>query len=219
MELTRRVAELYDEIQGGIYKRYAMWVQDAVAWYEINFEMMGDTLEIGTAWGGSAIMARKAKEDAFRKNTIYTIDPLGGFYGKGKEDKLAGGDFPTVNNVECNFNRFNVSGIQLVLASTPPLPEELDGLMFGAVLIDGNHHDTGPLDDWNIVKDRVIIGGVVMFHDIHYPPVVDAVKEAENTPGWTMVRKYKVRGHGMGSQMRVKGNELYGSHAILRKDG
>ena len=120
MELTRRVIDLYDDIQTRIVGRFAMWPQDAQAWYDINFESMGATLEIGTAWGGSAILARKAKEDAFRDNSIYTIDPLGGFYGKGKPDKMSG-SFPTVEIVERNFERMDIRLVKYARAMFDPI--------------------------------------------------------------------------------------------------
>ena len=86
-----------------------------------------------------------------------------------------------------------------------------------SVLIDGNHKGSGPTDDWNIVKDRVLPGGRVMFHDIHYEDVKRAVLLADEEPGWGPVTRYLVRGHGMPSQMQVAGNETFGSYAIIQK--
>jgi hypothetical protein len=216
MELTSRIIKLFDMIQKNISGRFAMWPQDAAAWYDLNYQSSGNTLEIGTAWGGSAVLARYAKDDAGKQDTIYTIDPLGGFYGRGKPDIMAG-SFPTVEVVERNFTYFNASNIQLVLAMTPPIPKELNGLMFSCVLIDGNHNDNGPLDDWNCVKNRVNPGGFVMCHDIHKDAVAKMITKAEKEPGWKLVTRYMVKGRGMPSQSQVKGNENFGSHAIFQR--
>jgi len=214
--IPNNVKELYNTIQKTITGRYAMWPQDALAWYNINYEAPGLTLEIGTAFGGSAIVARKAKDAAGNHNTIYCIDPLYGYYGARKPDIFAGFP-PNPSMVEKNFDMMGVKNIHLILASTPPLPQELGWLRFGAVLIDGNHKGRGPLDDWLIVKDVVNPGGFVMFHDVHYDDVQKAVDVADKEKGWKLITRYMVKGNGVASQKHVDGNAHYGSHAILQK--
>jgi hypothetical protein len=216
LPIPKNVKDLYNTIQKTIAGRYAMWPQDALAWYNINYEAAGLTLEIGTAFGGSAIVARKAKEAAGNVNAIYCIDPLDGYYGPNRPDLLAG-FAPTPAVVAKNFDIMGVKNIHLILRETPPLPEELGWLRFGAVLIDGNHKGRGPMDDWNIVKNVVNPGGYLMFHDVHYEDVQKALDEANNTVGWKLITRYLKKGTGMPSQMKVEGNEVYGSHAIFRK--
>ncbi len=106
---------LYNDIYRGIEGRFAMWYKDAEAVYNIA-SIPGNYLEIGTAHGGSAIMASKAKKEG----KIYCVDPLESSY----------------SHVLKNFEKFGVDGVTLIRKMTPPLPEELDGLEFSAVLID-----------------------------------------------------------------------------------
>jgi hypothetical protein len=214
--IPTNIKNLYNKIQKTITGRYAMWPQDALAWYQINYKSSGPTLEIGTAFGGSAIVARKAKDDAGKFDTIYCIDPLDGYYGPRRPDVMAGVT-PTPSMVEKNFEMMEVKNIQLILHQTPPLPKELGWIRFGAVLIDGNHKGSGPTDDWNIVKDIVNPGGFVFFHDVHYEDVQRAVKIADSSHGWKLIARYMKKGTGMPSQMQVEGNEAFGSHAILQK--
>ena len=189
-----------------------MWVQDAVAWYTIN-RVPGNTLEIGTAFGGSAIIASKAKQDSGVDGLIYCVDPQDGTYGK----DMVTPERATIEITTGNFDKFGVENVVIFQHRTPPLPSGLFGMMFTSVLIDGNHKGSGPTDDWNIVKDSVLPGGIVMFHDVHYDDVQRAVYLADKEPGWWPVTHYLVRGHGMPSQMQVAGNEKYGSYATIQK--
>ena len=107
--------DIYRGLEGG---RFAMWYKDAEAVYNIA-SIPGNYLEIGTAHGGSAIMASKAKKEG----NIYCVDPLESSY----------------SYVLKNFEKFGVEGVTLIRKMNPPLPEELDGLEFSAVLIDANH--------------------------------------------------------------------------------
>ncbi len=115
MELTPRITELYNSIQKGIKGRYAMWVQDAVAWYTLN-KVEGDTLEIGTAFGGSAIIASKAKQDAGVNGLIYCVDPQDGTYGNDMQTQ----ERATIEITTGNFDKFGVENIVIFQHRTPP---------------------------------------------------------------------------------------------------
>ena len=163
--------DIYTNLQGG---RFAMWYKDADAVYQIA-SIPGNYLEIGTAHGGSAVMAGKAK----KSGGIYCVDPLN-----------------ERHHVIGNFHKFGIEGVTLIRKMTPPLPEELDGIEFSAVLIDADHTGLFPRNDWLSVKDKVTPGGYVMFHDIHRKACYSALQLAAETPGWTKVAEYSHIGHG-----------------------
>lgn len=183
---------LYNDVYNGLYngQRFAMWYKDAEAVYNVA-SIPGNYLEIGTAYGGSAIMAYKAKKDG----AIYCVDPLENSFGFVKK----------------NFEKFGVKA-NVIRKMTPPIPEELDDVLFSAVLIDGDHTVPFPTNDWLGVKDKVVPGGYVMFHDIHRKACHMAYEEACKTPGWKSVALYCNIGHGFST------DKTMGTHGIVQKE-
>jgi len=180
--------DIYNGLEGG---RFAMWYKDAEAVYKIA-SIPGNYLEIGTAHGGSAIMATKAK----REGSIYCVDPLESSFSMVKK----------------SFAKFDAPLPNFIRKMTPPIPAELDGLEFSAVLIDADHTGLFPTNDWLGVKDKVIPGGYVMFHDIHRKACYAALKMASETPGWKIVAEYSHIGHGFSTDRTM------GTYGVVQKD-
>lgn len=220
IELTPRVCELYDEIQKTITGRFPMWPQDAAALYEYS-KGAEKYLEIGTAFGGSAILAAYAQIDnGSNLPAVYCIDPLDGFYGKGRPDILALGLVPSPDMVRDNFTKMRlIDGLApaLILKKTPPVPAELAGEKFDFILIDGNHTGTGPIDDWKCIQEYVAPNGFVMFHDLHKEAVNYAWGMANKDKRYKVIREYRNNGHGAITQLKIEGNEAFGSHGIVQR--
>lgn len=218
MLLTDRIISLYDTIQKTITGRYAMWPMDAAAWYYINSISIGDTLEIGSAFGGSAAMAAMAKMDAGIKLNyiIYCVDPLDGYYGNRID--LTCGVALTYDIFTMNLEKLGVlDKIRIFKYKTPPLPPEISKSVFSCILIDGNHNNNGPLYDWECVKDRVSPGGFVMFHDVHKKGVIAAWDKAQKEPEWKIYDYLRNPGPGTLWVKKVEGSEEYGSYGILQR--
>ena len=79
-------------------------------------------------------MASKAKKEG----RIYCVDPL----------------LSSFHLVKGNFKKFEVDAdnITIIRKMTPPVPEELDGLEFSAVLIDADHTHDFPLNEWRGIE-------------------------------------------------------------------
>ena len=147
----------------------------------------GDHLEIGTAYGGTAIAAIKAMEYCKRDGKVVCIDPF----------KELSRD-TSYHLVEKEFwNNIEVLGVQdrisLIRKASHPFPT-IDGRMFGSALIDGDHSYESVKNDWLNIKD--LVNGYIMFHDFHKPNVKKAVYEwvipdknwiIANVCGWSLV--------------------------------
>lgn len=212
-----RVFEIYNQIASKISGRYAMWPMDAVGWYWCNQQFDKPTLEIGTAFGGSAIVAAFAKRDAGFTSKVYAVDPLNGYYGKGKVDNISSG-MPSLELVKNNLARLGVEDmIELVPAFSPNIPNNLKEMKFGTVLIDGSHETADVLNDWKLAKSITEPGAVIFFHDIHKGSVLKAYQEIVNDYFSKVVWEHKCKGDAFLWLKSVKGNEDFGSFGIIQK--
>lgn len=143
----------------------------------------GDHLEIGTLFGGTAILAAKIKREKGDGGKVVVIDPLDGYYDKGKDPitKLA----PDVRIFEENMSLFGVvDKVELHAVVSNPLPVEGP---FVTALIDGDHSYEGCLADWLNVKE--ITSRYVIFDNVdkNYQGVVKVFSQACSSEGWRPV--------------------------------
>jgi len=108
----------------------------------------GDYAEIGSAWGGSAVMAGMAMEAVGRPGIIVCVDPFG------KETELEG-----INQRLQQFWKMMIHyGIQQRVFAfkqhNPPFPLAAYYHTYSVSLIDGNHYGDSPTDDFNVFAKR-----------------------------------------------------------------
>ena len=151
---------------------------------------IGDHVEIGTLWGGSAIIAALAKRDADRSEMVITIDSMDTkFWLEGDPMGLG---IPTLDKVIDNFNFFNVMNeIVLMAAKSFPWPLPLSN-RFGTAFIDGDHHTDSVRQDF---YSAGAIAPILLFHDydpqhkIHKTGVVETLDQlvAQHQDEWERV--------------------------------
>lgn len=127
----------------------------------------GDHLEIGSLFGGTAILATKAKKLYGLRGIVYCIDDL----------EMVG-----ENLILSNAEKF---GVELVLHAGKSSPFPYPDRRFRTTLIDAGHDYGNVIADWHNARDHT--DKYVIFHD--YDPahrgVVEAAKEAMQE--WTPV--------------------------------
>lgn len=148
----------------------------------------GDYIEIGTLWGGTALIAGLAKEDSGTLGDVYTIDRMrGGWWDT--QDPIVKRP-PTPRDVLANLARYKVAYRTHVIMSEShpwPLPASIEPTV---IFIDGDHSREGCLQDWHNAKTRARY--FVLFHDYassKHPGVQSAVDAGVITdPDWQHVK-------------------------------
>lgn len=149
----------------------------------------GDHLEIGSFYGASAIVAVLAKRKAGQAGNVYCVDPFG--YDRQEDVAIINmkmtpsqGD-DIVNQFHANLKLFGVRDrVTLVQKPSHPWPDEIKGMRFDSVLIDGWHYDETPLQDAQnavLVADKYIILDDVI---VRYPSIVEAYEFILGTGEW-----------------------------------
>ncbi len=152
-------------------------LQDLVTLFE------GDYIEIGTAYGSSAILAALANPSA----VVHCIDPMDGMYGNKRVD-IQTGIWPSPELLERNCQEYGIEfGKRVILFQQrhPPLPEALADKQFGVGYIDGDHSKAGCIADYEGLKDRC---ECLIFDNYEKPAVRAGVKHALNE-GWEIIRE------------------------------
>ena len=179
----RTGAELHDEINKKIVGRLALITHDES---DLLYKFAGldsDYLEIGCLWGGTAILAARAKINNGVHGHVYSIDKMeGGYWENG--DPVADHKIPTLKKVQENLKRFGVDKrVTIMVQNSHPL-DLPEGLMPRVVLIDGAHSYEGCKTDW--LNVRKLAPDYVMFHDYASPrhpgvqKVVDEIIESDS---------------------------------------
>lgn len=150
--------------------------------------MEGDYIEIGTLWGGTALIAALSKEDIFASGNVMTIDRMTGGWWNGKDPSV--GRQPTPGDVLSNFAQFHVAHrINVVMAESDPWPIS-DSVVPSVVFIDGDHSYEGAKRDWMNVRTRAEC--YVIFHDYNsdkHPGVKRVVDEIARKDGnWNCIQ-------------------------------
>ena len=135
-------------IHGGALQRF----EDPAVIYEIASR--GKTyVEIGTRWGGSAIVAGLAGCE------VYCIDKWS------YPTKLLHEQTKPEHVIENWANAgLDPNKLHLYHHEHPPWPKELEG-MFDIGMIDGAHSERQVREDWAAIRIRV--SKYILFHDIH----------------------------------------------------
>lgn len=117
----------------------------------------GNHLEIGSLFGGTAILAALIKERFDQSGTVYCVDDL----------EMTGKDYITSNAETFAMKNH----ILLVVGKSNPLP--ISGI-FRTALIDASHDYGNALQDWLNVRN--VTEKYVLFHD--YDPSHNGVAQA-----------------------------------------
>jgi hypothetical protein len=150
----------------------------------------GDHLEIGTLFGGSAILVALLKKEYGYSGKVVCIDPLDGYY-KGVKNQCWEAD-PIAKiqvnrkTLDDNLRKFGViDEVEIIQSKSYPFP--IENRRFASTYIDGNHWQDWPSKDWRSVKD--ITEKYVLFDDYtkSHPAVVCACEEAKNSNDWKVL--------------------------------
>ena len=173
-------------VEQGMDGRYTMSAADAGAIAFCVASCSGDHLEIGALHGGSAIIAAMAKKRFGQTGTIYTIDPFGWAVGQSQV-----GPEPSPEVVMQNAKLFKVDDRIVVFKQRhPPLPEELEDIIFDTAFIDGDHSYEGAKADWNNLHQRA--RKYILMHDITLNKYIErecglVYKEAQYSGSWKSI--------------------------------
>ena len=143
----------------------------------VKFVGDGDYLEIGCAYGFSAILVALVKRELGIKGTVTCIDKM-----PGTQEGFANvSENITPEVLFDNAKRMGVE-IELVQALSEPFP--VMDRRFAMTFIDGWHKDGQPTRDWNNVK--AITDKLVLFHDYDEwsPDVLKACLYSTTDPAW-----------------------------------
>lgn len=142
---------------------------------ELLFDVVarGNTyVEIGTKWGGSAVVAGLADCE------VHCIDHW-------EYPDRARSHWPTPDTVRENWAAAGLDSekLHLHVQRHPPWPEAIKDRKFDIGLIDGSHYEEAVRLDWEAMRLRVT--NFVIFHDVdaHYE-VRKVFLEATRDPAW-----------------------------------
>lgn len=147
-----------------------------------------DHIEIGTFFGGSAILAAVIKKEFGMHGQIHCIDHLDVRPTANVQPDKAVGVIATREALFENAEYFGVAD-RIVLHQHPSKPWPLDAnCKFGTGYIDGDHWHGMPLHDWGVLSG--VVSYAIAFDDyaIGKPEVTDAVAKASSDPRWLLVR-------------------------------
>ena len=171
--------EIIEEFSKGYQGRVMLGVEAAALLMDCVARTDGDYIEIGSAFGGSAIMAALAMGE--RAGTVYCIDNFLGVNRLESIDVVYEGFWK-------NIIRFGVQ--QRIVAfnqSHPPFPEPIHFHKFSVGLIDGDHLGEGPLKDFLGLDSRVT--EYLLFDNAELEPVSATINAAIGAGDWI---EYKV---------------------------
>jgi len=128
--------------------------------YAISESGDGNYLEIGSLFGGTAIMAALIKREFGLSGDVYAIDPFDEYYKGTRNDRGSKVGAPvdpithkavTIERAQSNAKKMGVD-VNFIKgkASAATLPA---GIRFSVVFIDGDHWNDAPWQDWLLVKD------------------------------------------------------------------
>lgn len=178
---------LYHEIQASMIGRIATEKYGCATIAAASARYPHDMhIEIGTMFGGTAILAALAKKAKGGSGKVLVVDPLTkhGYYG-GRDDQT--GIRPTSGIFWENAKRFGVEHM-LELHDQPsyPFPYAIQGLCMTA-FIDGCHDHPIVFHDWLNIRKRA--AGYVLFDNVDkaHPDVIDVWGFAQHDPEWELV--------------------------------
>lgn len=140
----------------------------------------GDHVEIGTLFGGSAIIAARTKKHFGLCGTIHCIDPL-----ENSIPDAGAGIYASKEVIVENASMFGVEDrIVVHEQSSYPFPLKQS---FATGYIDGDHWNNFPIRDWESLSRYVSY--MVMFDDYCHgkPEVLEACLQAADDSEWVPV--------------------------------
>jgi len=156
--------------------RPMLGIEPATLLMECVAETTGDYIEIGSAVGGSAIMASMAMKKVNRSGYIFCIDPFGG------SNELEGTD---IRYQAFWLNILHYKLQQRVIAFKqmhPPWPLSMHFHQFSVGLIDGDHNGDGPGRDAAALDNRVL--NYLLFDNAENKYVSDTVDRLLDAGKW-----------------------------------
>ncbi|GAF92084.1 unnamed protein product [marine sediment metagenome] len=167
---------IIDCIAGDFARRVTGWPMMPSAAGNLLMEYVekteGDYIEIGSAFGGSAIMAGLAMGD--RPGTVFCIDPF-----------MGTNEFELDMRLTVFWSNIQNWGIkQRVIAFRhvhPPFPVSIHFHKFSVGLIDGDHHQLAPFRDFIALNDRVT--DYLLFDNTEKDAVSETITVASSR-GW-----------------------------------
>jgi len=144
----------------------------------------GDHLEIGTLFGGSAILSALTKIEFGLSGQITCIDPLTDYYGNPLD--IQSNTNVTVDTVRRNADIFEVNDrIELVTKLSMPWP--LVERRFESAFIDGGHDYATVLSDWHNCSR--FVDKVIQFdnYDLIHHQIAQVVMGAIANPDWGLL--------------------------------
>lgn len=143
----------------------------------------GDHLEIGSMWGGSAILAALVKKHYKLSGQVMCIEPF--------RDADCSPGFPGGHATqEIFFKNMKIMGVKnlvsLYYGYSCPFP--FGKCKFASAFVDGDHSGDWPLIDWQNVSQ---VASTVIYHDLypHEPGVMQAVNAIRSNPGWEEIAR------------------------------
>lgn len=150
---------ILDEINKTINGHVCMSEKEAEFLAEcIKLAGNGDHLEIGSMWGGSAILAAIVKKRNKVDGKVVCIDPF--------RDLDWSPGYPTKKpNVDIFWSNMRAMGVddmvEHIAAYSNPWP--LGNRKFASIFVDGDHAENWPVIDWHNSKNHT---DLIIYHDL-----------------------------------------------------
>ena len=175
---------LHEKIESNI-ERTPIFAHDAGVLAQVIYNARhSDHVEIGTFYGGSAILAAVVKEHFKLHGKVYCVDPLE-CRPKQIQDRYTEGTATTAVVMK-NAEKFGVED-RIVLVPFMSHPWPIENKVFATGYIDGDHWNGMPEKDWGSL--RKCVTHAIVFDDYIQgkPEVVQAVSAAVEDPEWLLV--------------------------------
>ena len=164
---------------------------------QIIFYTKGDHLEIGSAYGGSALVALMAMDKCKRNDSVVCIDPFADPATRESTEWILK---PVEEEFWTNIEHYGYADrVEQIKKVSHPFPVK-EGRRFATAFIDGDHSYDYVLNDWMNTKD--IVDRYIVFHDYIKKGVKDVVEEyvvpdkywwVTAIHGWSAVTKRKTK--------------------------
>lgn len=160
--------------------------------FDVSFFSDGNHLEIGSLWGGSALVAAMARRENGKHGVVYCVDPMipelyepcSKRAGNLTPERMA--IMPEV--FAENMKLFGVEDrVVHIRKKSQPFPEELEHITFSTAYLDGWHYGNTPRDDVRELSERVD-DFIIINASCHeyYPSIEKAFRFMVNNKKWIL---------------------------------
>lgn len=175
--------KLFAEIDATIQGHVCMYANEAGLLAEaVRLAGNGDHLEIGSMWGGSAVLAALVKQKYKLTGKVVCVDP----FRDGDCSPGFPGGRPDEQIFWANMDAAGVADrIELHTCYSDPWPFPAER-RFASIFVDGDHLGHWPLTDWHNARQHT---DLVIYHDLypHERDVMAAVAVIRQDPEWAQV--------------------------------